>query len=262
MEGFQSMELNPDEGIIQLIIDKSVTTATTLSMLGLGRLASIIDKQVDEFQVFKKNPSNFSHERMIEIATEWLRVKDILQEYTETGEDATQRLFADGDQYQVSDYSAKKKVLEIVESKLASVVESLDEYVKEHDAGRLQMAQESMLTVNHTIAFLGYEETYPLTEGSLAYLQKYTQEAAGIPELEHLGLLAEALASLENSVISLRNNAEHLTGLESGYISILKLHELCGLHENIEQQIADLKEGNLASKKLNRQKKMELILTS
>lgn len=262
MEGFQSMQLNPDAGIIQFIIDKSITTATTLSMLGLGRLASIIDQQVDEFQVFKMNPSLFSQARMVEIATEWLRVKDILQEYTETGEDATQRLFADNGQYNVSDYGARKKVLEIVESKLSSVIESLNGYEKEHNLERLEAAQQSMLAVSHTITFLGYQETYPLVDGCLFYLQKYTQEESTDPEDKHLSLLAESLASLESSIISLRNNADHLTGLESGYTSMLELHELCGLHENIKQQIVSVREGNQTSKKLNRQKKMELILTS
>ncbi len=260
MEGFQSMELNPDEGIIQLIIDKSRKTATTLGMLGLGKLATLIDKQVDEFKIFKKNPRNFKQERRLEIATEWLRVKDILEEYAETGEDVTNKLFGDDGEYQVSDYSARKTVLQVVETKLASVVENLDEYAKTSTTEHLESAKESMCTVENTLKFLGQVETYPLVEGAIFYLDRYTQEDAGTPESEHMNKLAEALASLEASVIALRNNAEHLTSLQVGYDSIRKLHELSPLHESIEQQLDDVIEGNQALKKLNRQKKMELIL--
>ncbi len=260
MEGFQAMELNPDQGIIQLIIDKSRRTATTLGMLGLGRLAKIIDEQVDEFKLFKKNPRNFNEERRIEIATEWLRVKDILKEYAETGEDVTYKLFSEEGQYQVSDYSARKQVLEIVEAKLTQVVNNLNSYVDDTDSLHLEGARDAMRTVDHTLKFLGYEEMYPITEGGLSYLEKYTQDAAEPPEEDSLHKLAESLAALEHSVIALRNNAEHLTGLEGGYQSLRELHELCGLHENIEEQINTRIEENKTLKKLNRQKKMELIL--
>lgn len=269
MEGFQSMELNPDEGIIQLIIDKSRTTSTTLSMLGLGKLAKIIDKQVDEFEIFKKNPRNFKKERMLEVATEWLRVEDVLKEYTETGEDVTRKLFANQDdaigaddpQYLVSDYSARKKVLGIVENKLSSIIESLDEYAKDNELSYLEAANRSMATVDNTVKFLGNEEVYPLTEGALFYMNKYVQGDNGFPETEQLDLLADAVASLENSITALSNNGEHLTSLNPGYMSILKLHELCGLHEGIENQISNMESENQISKKLHRQKKMELILT-
>ena len=271
MEGFQSMELNPDEGIIQLIIDKSRTTSTTLSMLGLGKLAKIIDKQVDEFEIFKKNPRNFKKERMLEVATEWLRVEDVLKEYTETGEDATKKLFtnqgdedsvgADGPQYLVSDYSARKKVLGIVENKLSSIIENLDEYAKDKELSYLEAANSSMATVDNTVKFLGIEEAYPLTEGALFYMDKYVQGGNRSSETEQLNLLADAVASLENSIIALSNNGEHLTSLDPGYKSILKLHKLCGLHEGLENQINNMKSENNISKKLHRQKKMELILT-
>ncbi|MEE9303441.1 MAG: hypothetical protein V3U84_06615 [Thiotrichaceae bacterium] len=260
MEGFQSMELNPDAGIIQLIIDKSRKTATTLGMLGLGKLATIIDKQVDEFKIFKKNPQNFKQDRRLEIATEWLRVKDILEEYAETGEDVTHKLFGDDGQYQVSDYSARKKVLQVVESKLSSAVENLNEYANNPHIDLFISARESMCTVDNTLKFLGHEETYPLTEGAISYLEKYSQENSETPEPEQMNKLAEALAALETSVIALRNNAEHLTSLQAGYESIRELHKLCILHEGIEQQIKDVVEGNHALKKFNRQKKMDLIL--
>ncbi len=267
MEGFQSMELNPDEGIIQLIIDKSRRTSTTLSMLGLGKLANIIDKQVDEFEIFKKNPRGFKKERMLEVATEWLRVKDILKEYTETGEDVTRKLFtkeegSDADsQHQVSDYSARKQVLSIIEEKLSSIVKNLDEYANDTNIKQLEAAQSAMATVDNTVKFLGAKEAYPLTEGVLFYLGKYAQGENGSPEPEQLDFMAEALASLQNSIIALSNNGEHLTSLESGYNGILKLHELCRLHEGIEQQISDMTSENQISKKLQRQKKMELLLT-
>lgn len=260
MEGFQSMELNPDEGIIQLIIDKSRKTATTLGMLGLGRLAKIIDEQVDEFKLFKKNPRNFNEERRLEIATEWLRVKDILTEYAETGEDVTQKLFTEDGHYQVSDYGGRKQVLQIVESKLAAVVNSLNDYEEDKDQTHLENTRDAMSTVDLTLKFLGYKETYPITEGALSYLEAYCQEGVEAPTVESLHKLAEALAALENSVVALRNNAEHLTCLEPGYQSLRELHELCGLHEHIGEQIdAQIKE-NQASKKRFRQKKMELIL--
>ncbi len=260
MEGFQSMELNPDQGIIQLIIDKSRKTATTLGMLGLGRLAKIIDEQVDEFKLFKKNPRNFKEERRLEIATEWLRVKDILKEYAETGEDVTLKLFTDDGQYQVSDYSARKQVLQIVESKLTAVVNSLNSYEEDNDRSHLEDACDAMCTVDHTLKFLRYRETYPITEGALSYLQAHSQEDAEAPTAESLRKLAEALAALEDAVIALRNNAEHLTGLEGGYQSLRELHELYGLHENLEEKIAAQLEENQTLKKHNRQKKMELIL--
>ncbi len=260
MEGFQSMELNPDEGIIQLIIDKSRKTSTTLGMLGLGKLATIIDEQVDEFKIFKKNPHIFKQERRLEIATEWLRVKDILEEYAETGEDVTGKLFCKNGQYQVSDYSARKTVLNVVESKVTNAIKSLDEYVDDPQVVHLEVARESIQTIDNTLRFLGNAEAYPLTEGTLSFLDKYTQEDSGVVPREQMDYQAEVLASLESSIISLRNNAEHLTSLQVGYDSILSLHELCGLQDGIEQQIEKVKEGNKISKKLNRQKKMELIL--
>ena len=92
-------------------------------------------------------------------------------------------------------------------------------------------------------------------------MNKYVQGDNGSPESEQLDLLADAVASLENSMIALSNNGEHLTSLEPGYKSIIKLHELYGLHEGIEKQISDMRSENKISKKLHRQKKMELILT-
>ena len=258
MEGFQSMELNPDAGIIQLIIDKSRKTATTLGMLGLGRLAAVIDEQVDEFTIFKKNPHSFKQERRLEVATEWLRVKDILEEYTETGEDVTSKLFET--EYQVSDYSARKKVLKLVEAKLSSMIENLNQYAQEHDIEHLESAKESMCTIDNTLKFLSLTETYPITEGVSAYLEKFTQKDSVEPNPEEMDKLAEALASLETSIIALRNNAEHLTSLQAGYGSIVELHAASPLYDGIEQQIEDTIERNNALKKHNRQKKMELIL--
>lgn len=260
IDGFQVVELNPDEGIVQLIIDKSRRTATTLSMLGLGKLATIIEKQVDEFELLKKNPHVFSQERRIQVATEWLRVKDILEEYAETGEDVTVKLFDDEGTYKVSDYSARKQVLHILEEKLTAVVANLDEYAHDEDHQHLKTAEESLITVNNTIQFCGNAEVYPLIKGGLYYLSNYTAEEDNVPDKQHLGLLAEVLATLETAVVALRSNAEYLTALEPGYQALLELHDQVGLYEGLEDEVSAASKENHTLKKQQRQMKMESIL--
>lgn len=261
IDGFTVIELNPDEGILQLIIDKSSRTATTLSMLGLGRLARIIEKQIKAFEQLKSNPYTFDQERRVQVATQWLRVKDILEEYAETGEDATEKLFSgEEDSYKVSGYSARKQVLKIIESKLNAASNELNEYALSQDPQKLKTANDSLKTVQNTIKFLNHREIFPLIDGGIAYLDRYAGDDPDIPDIKDVGKLAEVLATLEDVVIALRSNADYLARLKAGFDAILELHKKVGLYDGIEEEISDANEETQQLKKHQRQKKMEAIL--
>jgi len=262
MEGFESMERDPDEGIMRFIIDKSRKTATTLRMLGLGRLATIVNEQVDEFKVLIDQPRQFTAERRIEVATEWLRVQDILEQYAETGEDATQVLFTNDGHYQVSDYSARKALFTILTNDLEKVIDSLNRFEKNTGDDELAFACQLLSTVENTLSFLNLSELLPLAKGGLSYLKQAVVDKTLLQSKHGLATLADVLVSLESSLISLRGCTDHLFVLESAYQHLQQLHQQCHLYGGIEEEITSVLREVTKLKKQIRQNKMESILAA
>jgi hypothetical protein len=262
MEGFESMERNPDEGIMRFIIDKSRKTATTLRMLGLGRLATIVNEQVDEFKVLIDQPRQFTAERRIEVATEWLRVQDILEQYAETGEDATQVLFTDDGHYQVSDYSARKALFTILTNDLEKVIDSLNCFEKNTEDDELEFACQFLGIVENTLAFLNLSELLPLAKGGLSYIKQAVVDKTLLQSKHGLTTLADVLVSLESSLLSLRNCTDHLFVLEDAYHNLRQLHQQCHLYNGIEEEISSVLDEVARLKKQIRQNKMESILAA
>ena len=262
MEGFESMERDPDEGIMRFIIDKSRKTATTLRMLGLGRLATIVNEQVDEFKVLIDQPRQFTAERRIEVATEWLRVQDILEQYAETGEDATQVLFTNDGHYQVSDYSARKALFTILTNDLEKVIDSLNSFEKNTEDDELEFACQFLEIVENTLAFLNLSELLPLAKGGLSYIKQAVVDKTLLQSKHGLARLADVLVSLESSLLSLRNCTDHLFVLEDAYQNLRQLHQQCHLYNGIEEEISLVLDEVARLKKQIRQNKMESILAA
>ncbi|HHL18561.1 MAG TPA: hypothetical protein ENJ33_02375 [Thiothrix sp.] len=262
MEGFESMERDPDEGIMRFIIDKSRKTATTLRMLGLGRLATIVNEQVDEFKVLIDQPRQFTAERRIEVATEWLRVQDILEQYAETGEDATQVLFTNDGHYQVSDYSARKALFTILTNDLEKVIDSLNSFEKNTEDDELEFACQFLGIVENTLAFLNLSELLPLAKGGLSYIRQAIVDKTLLQSKHGLARLADVLVSLESSLLSLRNCTDHLFVLEDAYQNLRQLHQQCHLYNGIEEEISLVLDEVARLKKQIRQNKMESILAA
>jgi hypothetical protein len=247
---------------MRFIIDKSKKTATTLRMLGLGRLATIVNEQVDEFKVLIDQPRQFTAERRIEVATEWLRVQDILEQYAETGEDATQVLFTNDGHYQVSDYSARKALFTILTNDLEKVIESLNRFEKSTGDDELEFAYQLLGTIENTLLFLNLSELLPLAKGGLSYIKQAVVDKTLLQSTHGLATLADVLVSLESSLISLRGCTDHLFVLDSAYQHLRQLHQQCHLYDGIEKEMSSVLSEVTQLKKQIRQNKMESILTA
>ncbi|CAA6821261.1 MAG: Unknown protein [uncultured Thiotrichaceae bacterium] len=261
IDGYKHIELNYDEGTLKFILEKSKKTASTLGMLGLSNLADIIEKQILQFNALSRDPQRFPNEQRLEVATEWLRVKDILEEYSETGQDATQYLYDQDSGYQVSTYNARKQVFIIIKDELAAVVENLDGYEKDAQLGAIHASLQKLSDIREVFHFLHQSEVELLLDGAINFLQ----QIAGASELteessDGLKNVAEIIASVEQSVLAQRNHTDHITPLDGGFTGLRALDQNYGLDASIRDALDQAQGQVLELKKLQRQNKLELIL--
>lgn len=261
IDGYKHIELNYDEGTLKFIIEKSKKTASTLGMLGLTNLTEIIEKQILQFEALSRDPKRFPHDLRLEVATEWLRVKDILEEYSETGQDATQYLYDQNDGYQVSTYNARKQVLILIKEDLTTVVENLDGYEKDAQIEAIKASLLKLSDIREVFHFLGQSEVELLLEGVIDFLRQMA-DATEVTEEAKEGLknVAEIIASVEQSVLAQRNHTDHITPLDGGYMSLRSLDENHDLDESIREALNQAQGQVSELKKLQRQNKLESIL--
>lgn len=261
IDGFKHIELNYDEGTLNFIVDKGKKTASTLGMLGLTNLTDIIQKQILQFKALSRDPQHFPKELRLEVATEWLRVKDILEEYSETGQDATHYLYDQENGYQVSTFNARKQVFILIKDDLAKVVEGLDGYAKDSQLESIQAVLTKLSDIRAVFHFLHESEVELLLDGAIGFLTQMVDTSEATEEAKNgLKNVAEIIASVEQSVLAQRNHTDHVTPLDGGYKSLRKLDQNYGLDESIRAALDDAQGQVFELKKLQRQNKLESIL--
>jgi hypothetical protein len=260
MEGFKTLELNPDDGILQLLIEKNRRIAVTLGMIGLGKLSAIIDEQSDTLIDLKENPKKYSDEDRMDIASTWLKLKGVLDHYAETGMDITPQVYGDHVDHELCQNKAKKGVYKTILEELTQALDGINSFEKEGTQEALDLTLNSLNTIKGTMNFLGNVELVPFVEGALSYIDKELRSDGVQPKANELAKLADVLTVLESAVYLLKNDDDHTDILETGYKNLEELNQLSSLHDGLQDEIVQAREEAEQIKKQKRQSRMQTML--
>nr|CAA6806857.1 MAG: Unknown protein [uncultured Thiotrichaceae bacterium] len=216
------------ESMMVDVANRTQSLAQTLSMLGLGKAASLTEDQATRQLATSKNPGVIEKRLLEGMSEHYIKLEKVLEEYAESGHDRTEVIFSE--QVMLSDPGASREAIRSLlvdiakaQSELGVFSQSTTEFAHVDEAVKLLNATHG------TIDVLGYGELQPLIDGAKDYLQLDILQNRREPETNELSCLADIVTLLEASLSCIEQGDDYLPLLPTGYEKLEALDKFCAL---------------------------------
>jgi hypothetical protein len=224
----------------------------TLGLIGLNRVADILQKMSNELQVCIDNKENLSRDQHVVYAEHLLKLKEVLAEYAETGHDISDAVFSARGQFTTS--AIRKTYAAMLEMIEATQTYVTDFFKNENAFFQLEHAITALHKVNGAAQLLKLEEMQPLLAGALAYLQEVNVQKQQLSTTQQ-DYLADLLTIIEAALETLQKRESDASLLLRGYAT------LEALQQDSETMLLDQESLARVERILHQKKKKQLKLS-
>lgn len=252
LEVMQQDQANQPE-LMTKLADKSNNLASTLGMLGLGHAAELTEFMSADLKgrVEAGELQDFDH--LLSISTHYAKLEKVLEEYAETGYDATETVFG-GESVEGGPVDATERSLlrtTLVELGKAQT-RTVDFYRKGWSFFDLEGVVSALENVSGALNVVESTELLPLVDTSLRYVRDDLLAVKREPPIEDLEKFADVLTLLEACISAKLQDDDYLSLLPTGVEKLKELDKASKLDLLATVDIAKLEAEIEAKKKATR----------
>jgi len=224
----------------------------TLGLIGLNRVADIMQKMSNELQVCIDHEENLSRDQHVVYAEQLLKLKEVLAEYAETGHDISDAVFSARGQFTTG--AIRQTYAAMLEMIQATQTYATDFFNNENAFFQLENAITALHKVNGAAQLLKLDEMQPLLAGALAYLQEVNAQKQQLSTTQQ-DYLADLLTIMEAALETLQKRESDASLLLRGYAT------LEALQQDSETMLLDQESLARVERILHQKKKKQLKLS-
>lgn len=224
----------------------------TLGLIGLNRVADIMQKMSNELQVCIDHEENLSRDQHVVYAEQLLKLKEVLAEYAETGHDISDAVFSARGQFTTG--AIRQTYAAMLDMIQATQTYATDFFNNENAFFQLENAITALHKVNGAAQLLKLDEMQPLLAGALAYLQEVNAQKQQLSTTQQ-DYLADLLTIMEAALETLQKRESDASLLLRGYAT------LEALQQDSETMLLDQESLARVERVLHQKKKKQLKLS-
>jgi hypothetical protein len=234
----------------------------TLSVIGLSNASDIFLELSQQLQNHVEEPKHLLNDERMQYAESLLKLKEVLNEYAESGNDITDIVFSAKGQFTAE--AVRQTHVAMLEA-LRNTQQHIAEFFSNESAFfQLENAVNELNKVHGAVQLLGRKTSKPLFEASLLYMRQL-QENKHKPNDKEQALLADVLTILEAVVVTQQQRESDHALLIRGYDDLQQLQEASEkvllqpeLLNAIQMELAQKKKKILKTSKMMAQKLQQI----
>lgn len=220
LEGMQDEERQSE--LLSKLAGKTEGMSSTLAMLGLGRAAELTNSLSNKLHEQSVAQDSLGKDSILKISAHYARLEKVLQEYGETGYDATDEIFSQ--EGENCEPATERSVLRNTLSELGKVQNRMVAFYKEGWAFvYLEEVITSLESISGALAMAQETDLQPLADVPLRYIREDLLAAQRQPTEDELAVFADIMTLFEAMVSSRVQQEDHLLLLDT---ALEKLQEL------------------------------------
>lgn len=260
----ETLDVNDDEADVAIhqLADQVNKMSGTLSVIGLSNASDIFLELSQQLQAHIETPESLSNDERMNYAESLLKLKEVLSEYAESGNDITDIVFSAKGQFTAE--AVRQTHVAMLEA-LRNTQKHISEFFANESAFfQLDHAINELNKVHGAVQLLGRKTSKPLFEAALVYMQQL-QENKHKPDEKEQALLADVLTVLEAVVVTQQQRESDHALLIRGYDDLRQLQETSEksllqpeLLNAIQMELAQKKKKVLKTSKMMAQKLQQI----
>jgi chemotaxis protein histidine kinase CheA len=260
----ETLDVKDDEaGIaIQQLAEQVNKMSGTLSVIGLSNASDIFLDLSQQLQGHVETPKNLLNDERMQYAESLLKLKEVLNEYAESGNDITEVVFSAKGQFTAE--AVRQTHIAMLDALRSAQQHVAEFFANESAFFQLDHATDELTKVHGAVQLLGRKTSKPLFEGTLKYVQQL-QENKYKPDDKEQALLADVLTVLEAVIVTQQQRESDHALLIRGYDDLRQLQETADtlllqpeLVNAIQAELAQKKKKMLKTSKMMAQKLQQI----